>query len=244
MARHRTLFDPHSPEPYKLSRSKVELFLQCPRCFYLDRRLGISRPDGPPFTLNSAVDALLKREFDAHRLNGRPHPLMTQYGVDAVPLRDPRVEAWRDMRRGIQFLHVPTHLLFFGAIDDVWVDPQGTLIIVDYKATSTQAAITLDGEYRQAYKRQMEMYQWLFRRNAFPVSRTGYFVYVNADKDREAFDRKLAFTMQLLPYEGDDSWVEAALIAAHDCLMGDTRPPSVEGCEWCSYRRAANAIDS
>jgi hypothetical protein len=52
------LFDPRSDKPFALSRSKVELFIDCPRCFYLDRRLGIGRPPGFPFNLNSAVDAL------------------------------------------------------------------------------------------------------------------------------------------------------------------------------------------
>jgi len=60
----RKLFDPDSDKPFALSRSKVELFQDCPRCFYLDRRLGIARPPGFPFNLNSAVDALLKTEFD------------------------------------------------------------------------------------------------------------------------------------------------------------------------------------
>ena len=51
---------PDSATPFALSRSKVELFVDCPRCFYLDRRSGIARPPGFPFNLNSAVDALLK----------------------------------------------------------------------------------------------------------------------------------------------------------------------------------------
>jgi len=34
------LFDPRSDKPFVLSRSKVELFIDCPRCFYLDRGLG------------------------------------------------------------------------------------------------------------------------------------------------------------------------------------------------------------
>lgn len=49
--------------PFPLSRTKVELFLDCPRCFYLDRCLGIARPSIPPFNLNSAVDALPKTEL-------------------------------------------------------------------------------------------------------------------------------------------------------------------------------------
>ena len=70
---------------WRLSRSKIELFTECPRCFYLDNKLGTGRPRGPAFTLNIAVDALLKREFDAHRLKKTAHPLMKKYKVDAVP---------------------------------------------------------------------------------------------------------------------------------------------------------------
>ena len=79
------LYHPDSPTPFALSRSKVELFMDCPRCFYLDRRLGIARPPGFPFNLNSAVDALLKREFDRYRAQGTAHPMMTGGGVRAVP---------------------------------------------------------------------------------------------------------------------------------------------------------------
>lgn len=241
--RTRNLFDPLSGEPYKLSRSKVELFLQCPRCFYLDRRSGINRPDGPPFTLNVAVDHLLKKEFDVYRARSKPHPLMQTYGVDAVPFMHPRLHDWRDMRTGVQSVHA-SGFLVFGAVDDVWVDPQGRLIVVDYKATSTMGEVTLEGVWKQAYKRQMEIYQWLLRRNGFDVGDTGYFVYVNADKDREAFDRKLEFTTMILPYEGNDSWVDEALHAAHECLIHDLPPQYAETCEWCAYRRAARGIEN
>ncbi|MDO8571096.1 MAG: hypothetical protein Q7R79_00265, partial [bacterium] len=79
--RTRNLYDPNGVEPFKISRSKIDLFLSCPRCFYLDRRLGVGRPPGFPFSLNSAVDALLKKEFDFHRANQSAHPLMKRYGV-------------------------------------------------------------------------------------------------------------------------------------------------------------------
>jgi len=58
------LYSSDAKESFKLSRSKIDLFLQCPRCFYLDRRMGVGRPPGFPFALNSAVDKLLKKEFD------------------------------------------------------------------------------------------------------------------------------------------------------------------------------------
>jgi hypothetical protein len=87
--RKRNLFDPDSEEPFKISRSKLDLYMRCPRCFYLDRRLGIGRPPGYPFSLNSAVDALLKKEFDLHMANNTPHPLMKNYKIDAVPYKLP-----------------------------------------------------------------------------------------------------------------------------------------------------------
>src|SRR3989338_10350564 len=167
--RTKNLFDPSATEPFKLSRSKIDLFLNCPRCFYLDRRLGVSRPPGFPFNLNSAVDALLKKEFDIHRAKNTTHPLMKTYGIDAVPFRHKDIDIWRDTFKGVSHKHEPTNFLVFGGIDDVWVNPKGELHIVDYKATSKQGEVNLDAEWQDGYKRQMEIYQWLFRKNDFTV---------------------------------------------------------------------------
>ncbi|MEI9966803.1 MAG: hypothetical protein WDN67_04185 [Candidatus Moraniibacteriota bacterium] len=38
--------------------------------------------------------------------------------------------------------------LFSGGVDDVWVAPDGELIIVDYKATSKDGEVTLDAEWQ------------------------------------------------------------------------------------------------
>lgn len=238
--RKRGMFDPKSKKPFRLSRSKIDLFLNCRRCFYLDRVMGVGRPPGFPFSLNSAVDALLKKEFDIHRAKGSKHPLCEHYGIDAVPLDDSRMDEWRDaLRRGITFLHKGTNLLITGGIDDVWVSPQGELIIVDYKATSKDGEVSLDADWQIGYKRQVEIYQWLFRQNGFKVSNTAYFVYCNGKKDRAAFDSKLEFDVRVLPYEGDDSWVEQAIIDAHQCLVAGKLPDAAPGCEYCNYIKAA-----
>lgn len=150
----RKLYQPGLTEPFKISRSKIDLFIECPKCFYLDRRLGVSRPSMPAFSLNNAVDALLKKEFDIHRAKSETHPLMRKYGIDAVPFDDLRMEEWRDsLRRGITFLHQPTNIIVSGGVDDVWEKPNHELIIVDYKATATEKEITLDDQWKQGYKR-------------------------------------------------------------------------------------------
>src|ERR1700687_2535144 len=106
----RGLFDPTADKPFKVSRSGVELFLQCPRCFYLNHRHGIRRPSGPPFTINTLVDRLLKREFDVHRVEGTAHPFMKQYGIDAVPFQHPQIDEWRENFKGVRIHHKPTNL--------------------------------------------------------------------------------------------------------------------------------------
>lgn len=237
--RTRNIYDPASTEPFRLSRLKIDLFLECPRCFYLDRRMGVGRPPGYPFSLNSAVDALLKKEFDIHRANGTAHPLIKQYGIDAIPLSHDRIDEWRDsLRRGVTY-HVPeTNLLITGGVDDVWVNPQGELIIVDYKATSKAGEVSLDAEWQDGYKRQMEVYQWLFRNNGFKVSTTGYFVYCNGDSSKEAFNGKLEFNIKVIPYVGNDSWMEGTIKDLHKCLKRDKIPLSGEDCDYCKYTKA------
>lgn len=237
--RFRNMYLPGQKEPFKLSRTKIELFLDCPKCFYLDRRLGVSRPSFPAFTLNSAVDVLLKKEFDAHRVKKEAHPLMKQYEIDAIPFEHEKMDEWRENFKGVQYLHEPTNFLVFGAVDDIWINPKGELIVVDYKATSKDEKPNLDGFWQQAYKRQMEVYQWLLRKNGFTVSDTGYFVYVNGRRDNEAFDGKLEFDVDVIPYTGDDSWVEKTLPQAKATLENDTIPEASAECEYCNYRRAA-----
>ncbi|NQU99301.1 MAG: PD-(D/E)XK nuclease family protein [Parcubacteria group bacterium] len=241
--RTRGLFIPESDKPFKLSRSKIDSYLNCPKCFYLDRRLGIGQPPPYPYNLNSAVDALLKKEFDIHRAKQEKHPLMESYGVDALPYQDENMDLWRNNFKGIQYHHKSTNFIIFGAIDDIWVTPSKELIIVDYKSTSKKGEVSLDAEWQIGYKRQMEIYQWLFRRNDFKVSNTGYFVYCNGDTDKEAFDARLEFDIKLLPYEGDDSWVEKTIIDAHKCLMANEIPETSEDCDFCSYRRASRKIE-
>ncbi len=243
--RTRGLYMLGQKEPFKLSRSKLELFIECPRCFYLDRRLGVGRPPGFPFALNSAVDTLLKKEFDVYRKAGSVHPLQAHYGVDAVPAIHKDLDTWRHNFTGVQFLHEKTNLLITGAIDDLWQNSAGEYIVVDYKSTSKEEKIeTLDKDWHRGYKRQMEIYQWLLRQNGYKVSSLGYFVYCNGKTDREAFDARLEFEVTLIPYEGKDTWVDGAILDAHACIENVAIPPASPSCDYCAYVEARKTYSS
>ena len=241
--RTRNLFTPGSKYPFRLSRSKIDLFLNCPRCFYLDRRLGVGQPPGFPFSLNAAVDRLLKKEFDQHRVQGTAHPLMEAHGIEAVPLNHHQLEEWRDsLRGGITYHHPETNLILTGGVDDLWVNPDGEMIVVDYKATAKDGEVSLDAAWQIGYKRQMEIYQWLFRQNHFKVSPVGYFVYCNGRMDREALNGRLDFSIKIIPHKGDDSWVESTVREAHACLMSDAVPESSPNCDFCLYHQTLNEL--
>src|SRR5258706_2230473 len=241
----RGIFDPQSKSPYQISRSKIELFLQCPRCFHKECRLGLAPPPTPPYTLNNAVDTHLKTEFDLLRKDGEKHELVKKYNIDAVPFKHESLPQWRGevtAYEGALVLDEKSNLMINGLVDDLWQDKEGNLVIVDYKATSTSKEISLEDEYKQAYKRQMEIYQWIFRKLGFPVSNTGYFVFANALKNRPKFDGKLEFEMTIVPHIGNSSWVDLTLLEIKELLLSNEIPAPAHECEHCAYKQMSVQI--
>ncbi|HSX35549.1 MAG TPA: PD-(D/E)XK nuclease family protein [Patescibacteria group bacterium] len=235
---------PYSPgqiKPFKVSRSKIELYKQCPRCFWLDLRLKIKRPEGPPFNINKAIDELFKKEFDVYRGKGEPHPIMVEHNLIAVPFAHEQLDTWRETFVGVQALHKPTNLLVFGGIDDLWVTPDGQVIVVDYKATAKNKEVDINSDWQISYKRQVEVYQWLLRQNGLTVSDTAYFVYANGRLDLDGFNNRVEFRTKLIPYDGSDSWIEPTLLQMKQCMDGNMPPvgDSAMGgeCEFCAYAR-------
>ena len=240
-------YQPGQKSPFKVSRSKIELFMQCQRCFWLDVRLKITRPSTPPFNINKAIDELFKKEFDKYRSEKKPHPIMVEYKIDAIPYHHDDLDKWRENFVGVTTVHKPTNLHVFGAIDDVWVNDSGELMVVDYKATAKDRDVSIDSDWQIVYKRQMEIYQWLLRRNGFDVSATGYFVYTNGRMDLDGFNNRVEFRTKVIPYEGDDSWVDQTIKDMKKCMDSENMPKvgiDIMGgpCKYCSYARTRTEL--
>lgn len=226
---------------WRLSRSKIDLFMECPRCFYLDNKLGTKRPSFPSFNLNIAVDELFKKEFDVHRTAGTPHPIMLKYDIDAVPFLHNDMEIWRDNFAGLETIHKKTGLTVSGAVDDIWIKPDKTLIVIDYKSTAKEGRIEKlgDSPWEVQYTRQLGVYKWLLEQNGFVVDDTGYLVYANANKAADAFNDRLIFETTLVPVKTDVSWIDETLQEIKNCLESDAIPETGKMCEHCPYREAA-----
>lgn len=220
--------------------------MQCQRCFWLDVRLKITRPSSPPFNINKAIDELFKKEFDSYRAKKEPHPLMVEFGVDAIPYEHDKLNEWRENFVGVVAVHKPTNLHVFGAVDDLWTDPDGNVIVVDYKATAKSKEVSIDSDWQIAYKRQMEVYQWLLRQNGLKVNDTGYFVYTNGRMDMDGFNGRIEFRTKVIPYIGKGAWVEPTLIKMKKCMDGDMPAVGVAAmggdCEFCMYAKSRTEL--
>ena len=166
---------------------------------------------------------------------------MVKNKIEAIPFSHKDLNKWRENFTGVQALHKPTNLIIFGAVDDVWVNKDDELIVVDYKATSKKGTVNLDADWQQSYKRQLEIYQWLLKRNGFKVSPHGYFVYTNADSSLNQFNDTLKFETVVIEHIGSTEWVDDLVLKAKECLEADMPPvgKSIMGgdCEYCAYAR-------
>ena len=222
----------------KLSRSSIEQYLNCKRCFILMYKYKV-RLNTLPFTLNSAVDNLCKNEFDYYREKQEPHPLFLENNIDAVPFKHEEMDKWRNNFQGISYYDSDTDVHFYGAVDDVWVKPNGELILSDVKSTSKNNFDWEETwnkyEYPKGYRRQLEMYQWLFRKNGFKVSDTAYLVYFNGLKNEPMFNQTLKFELHLIKLDCDDSWVSKTISEAKYLMDQDIYPDGSFSCDTCRY---------
>ena len=164
---------------------------------------------------------------------------MGSRGIEGSSFSAPRYRALEEQLQRYPSPHGSGKEIF-GAVDDVWENTEtGELHIVDYKSTSKQGEPSIDVGWGDAYKRQMEIYQWLFREAGFNVSPIGYFLYVNGIKQGTFYEGtakgRMWFDTTMIAYEGDASWVASAVDEAVACLAGDEIPDSGDACDNCRY---------
>ena len=125
MPRHRGQLNPSYSESYEPSRSRIENFIKCPACFYMQQVEGIKFPNIPNFNLNEPTDVLLKKDFDLHRINCTSHPFLKRAGLGhLIPFKDDCFEHWtQTLHFGAEgrfnTVHKPTNLKVGGGLDDV-----------------------------------------------------------------------------------------------------------------------------
>lgn len=214
----------------QLSPNSLNLFLECPHCFWLDKKQGIRRPPPYPYALNAAVDALLKEEFDKYRAKNEPHPLLAENNVRAMlfPNQD-LLNQWRSNFSGIRFYDSDLDATLFGAVDDILQFEGGKLAPLDYKSTGSTVANVYD-----RFQLQMDIYTYLLEQNGYITPRKGYLAFYIVDKANGFVDR--------LPFRKEVHEIDTNPLGVHDIfkdavavLKSSSPPRHNQDCKFAAW---------
>ncbi|MBT8123624.1 MAG: PD-(D/E)XK nuclease family protein [Gammaproteobacteria bacterium] len=249
--RSSSIYTPNQKKDFKISRGRFSNFLTCPRCFYLDRVVGLDEPGTPGWTLNETTDLLLKQEFDVCRESQVPHRLFIENGLGyLVPFIHPDMDKWRDsLRHGLIHRFEDTNIILTGGVDDIWQDTRdGRLIVVDYKSQantkSLDAETYLSDAYHEGYKTQMDFYAYLLQQMGFEVTETAYFLVCNADRTAEGFFGEMKFSETLIPYGWNTDWIPGKVSEMVALMNQEEIPDAHPSCKNCAYANQRNLLEN
>jgi len=209
----------------QLSPNSLNLYLECPHCFWLDKNLGLKRPPAYPYTFNLAVDGLLKEEFDTYRRKKLSHPIFEKNNIKAHLFENQKLlNQWRNNLAGIRYFDEQLQATLFGAVDDVLEFDDGKIAPLDYKSTGSTALKIYD-----RFQLQLDVYTFLMEKNGYKTPKKGFMVFYVIDKRRGFIDR-LPFKKEILEVETSPADVYGIFKEAVEILRQSTPPYHSKDC--------------
>ena len=167
--------DTRMPENSKirLSPSSLNLFLECPRCFWLDKNKGIKRPRDIFPSLPGGMDSVIKKYFDSYRLNSDMPPEI-KGKITGVLFSDiATLEKWRNWRKSeLCYEDRESRAILVGALDDCLVEDD-FYIPLDYKTRGYE----LKEDPRRYYQNQLDCYCLMLEYSGFRTKGLAYLLY-------------------------------------------------------------------
>ena len=220
--------------PYKFSPSSLSLLKECPRCFWLHFNKNIKRPDSIFPSLPSGMDRILKIHFDAFRdkclLPPELKPLKGEYTLfDDAELLD----IWRNNFKGIQWADSHGNI-FRGAVDNL-LRHSKKLVVLDYKTRG----FPLKDDTSAHYQDQMNIYNFLLRKNKYKTSNHAFLLFYHPDKVDS--DGDVLFNTDLVKMNVNVSDAEKIFEKALKVLSEEI-PEAGEECGWCGWNENLNSV--
>lgn len=221
----------------QLSRAQLQLFSDCPRCFWLLNRHGVKQPKGYPLALNIAMDQLLKAEFDEFRAAGKLHPILVENKIEAKLFTDmAKLSEWRNNFRGVRWTDPKSGHTLFGAVDDILEFPDDSLAVLDYKSSGAREVKIYD-----SYQLQLDVYTFLLQRLGYRTAPKAYFAFFVAVKD-DGFKGRLPFRSQLVEITPKPDRVHKLFKDAIAAVQSDKEPESGLECDVCRWDSEAAEV--
>lgn len=214
---------------YKLSPRRVNLFMECERCFWLHINEGVKRPSGPFPSLPGGMDDIIKDHFDKFREKGRQPPELRESEVDATPINDTELlEDAREWRNQPKYHDEDNDVLLRGGVDDLLRTKDNSIIVLDYK---TRGYPPKD-EVPDYYARQVNLYNLILRENGYTTADHGLLLYYYPDQVQETGEVLFKNELKQVPVD-----IEAAQQLLRDAAdtLNATIPDHNPDCDFCDW---------
>ncbi|RKY31669.1 MAG: hypothetical protein DRP74_04330 [Candidatus Omnitrophota bacterium] len=149
----------------KLSPSSLNLFLECPRCFWLYINKNIKRPSIPVATITTGLDRVVKAHFDTYRIKNEL-PSIVKGKIPGKLMRNFPNKGW------LEFVDYKINAKLGGYLDECLDLGDNFFAALDHKTRGTPPK-----ETHSAHQFQMDAYTFLLEENKFPTKRTAYLIY-------------------------------------------------------------------
>ena len=217
-------------KPIKLSPSTLNLFLECPRCFWLHINENIHRPRGIFPSLPGGMDLVIKDYFDKYREKNELPPEIQGKVKGKLFHNHEILNKWRNWRTGLEYKDENLGVTLFGALDDCLED-NGKYMPLDYK---TRGFPPKDGDSERYYGNQLDCYSLLLQENGYPVGDYGYLVYYFPEHVEE--NGTVIFNVKPIELKIDPNRARKTLKDAMKLLDGPI-PAHHSECEYCIWGR-------
>ena len=213
----------------KLSPSTLNLFLECPRCFWMDKVKGIKRPRGIFPSLPGGMDRVIKTHFDSFRAKGLLPAELNKVEFDNTELfgHQTKLEKWRNWRTGLEYRDSDGSILS-GALDDLLVKGD-RYIPFDYK---TKGSVTTEEDAVKYYQNQLDCYALLLHENQMPTAGYGFLLYYSPKTVRE--NGEVFFDLQTIKISTDPERARMTFRKAV-ALLKCPAPATNAQCEYCAW---------
>lgn len=213
---------------YKLSPHSLNLYVECPRCFYETVSEKITRPSGPFPSLPSGMDLIIKKRFDELRKTGKlPKELSALENVSLF--KDEKLlKEWRNQRRGLIWTFEDGNSLC-GSLDEVLQTSDGKLIVMDNKTRGFPLKATPD-----YYKLQLDIYNLLLRKRGFETGDYSVLLFYYPKEFNQ--DGSVKFDNTIVKFPVDVENAEKTFRDAIN-LLNNKKPRASKECKFCAWKR-------
>lgn len=217
-----------TPRRPTLSNSSLGVYVDCPRCFWLEKNMRIKRPRGPFPSLPGGMDQIIKVYFDRHRAAGTVPPeiaeLLPGYKLYADQEKLRKMRNWQSAPR----VPIGTHDCIW-ALDDLLVDADGLHSPLDYKTKAGEPKMEASVRY---YNRQLNVYSFALDHAKLKTNGKGHLLYyypAGVSENGVVQFKTMLHTMDTNPSKAQVLFSKAVL-----CLKSSF-PAAGGACEYCGH---------